>query len=76
MKIIQEKDLFNFEFWSGAKDLADKLSYQELIEITNSLEDLYPNGLTDTQINDLFWFDSEFICELINKNIEDILDRD
>lgn len=76
MKIIQETDLFNFEFWSGAKDLADKLSYQELMEITDVLEDLYPNGLTDTQINDLFWFDGDFICDIINKNIEDILDRD
>ena len=37
MKIIQETDLFNFEFWSGAKDLADKLSYQELMEITDVL---------------------------------------
>ena len=76
MKIIQHKDLTHFEFWSGAKELADKLSYQELMQITDLLEDLYPNGLTDTQINDLFWFDGDFICELINKNIDDILDRE
>tara|TARA_Y100000004_G_C8790184_1_gene358877 strand:- start:414 stop:644 length:231 start_codon:yes stop_codon:yes gene_type:complete len=76
MKIIQHIDLTHFEFWSGAKDLADKLTYSELSQITDSLEDLYPNGMTETQINDLFWFEEDFICEMIGEKVDDVLDRD
>ena len=76
MKIIRETDLTYFEFWSGAQDLADKLTYTEFTQITDSLEDLYPDGMTETQINDLFWFDQDFICEMIGENLDDVLDRD
>ena len=72
MKIITETDLTTFKFWSGAKDFSELLTYTELKEITEQLEDLYPDGLTDTQINDLFWFDRDFICELIGLDTETI----
>lgn len=65
MKIIREDSLTNFEFWSGAKDSANMLTYEQLEQITEALEEIYPEGMTDTQINDLFWFDFEYVCELI-----------
>ena len=75
MRIKTEKSLQHFQFWSGAKDLAERLTWGELIEIENQLEELYPNGLTETEINDLFWFDAEFICDLIGETEEDIFNR-
>lgn len=75
MKITTEKNLTNFKFWSGAKALANKLTYAELDWISQQLEELYPDGMTETQINDLFWFEEDFICEMINENIQSVLER-
>lgn len=69
MKIYQEKSLRNFEFWSGAKRTADilweKLGYEAFDTIENELEMEYPEGMSDTQINDLFWFDTDYIATLL-----------
>ena len=73
MIIKTEKDLTNFDFWSGAVLLANRLTYIELKQITKQLEEFYPEGMTDTQINDLFWFDEDFICEIIGEKTEDVL---
>ena len=64
MKIISEdKRLRDFDFWSGAKDTVDYLTSDELDTIEDILEDAYPNGMTETQVNDLFWFDTDVIAE-------------
>lgn len=65
MKIYEEKSLSDFEFWSGAKNNAEMLTIAELDEVEAVLEELYPDGITDTEINDFFWFDFGYICELI-----------
>ena len=76
MKITSYKNLTSFNFWSGAKVLAEKLTYTELDRISDALSVLYFDGMTDTQINDLFWFEEEFICGLIGLDYEQVLDRD
>lgn len=65
MIITREETLNNFDFWSGAKDNANMLTYKQLEQITEALEEIYPEGMTETQINDLFWFDFAYVCELI-----------
>lgn len=75
MKITSELNLSNFEFWSGAKD--HKFTYNELQEIESQLEDIYPDGMTDTEVNDLFWFEDEILCEWIGLDYEsEYLERD
>ena len=74
MKVSRELTLTSFEFWSGAKD--HKFTYSELNSLENSLEDLYPNGTTETTINDLFWFEEEFLCDCLGIDFEsDYLER-
>ena len=63
MKIYSEKSLRNFEFWSGAKENANELTGAQLDEVETILEDLYPEGMDETQINDLFWFDFDTVKE-------------
>ena len=29
------------------------------------MEAEYPDGMTETQLNDLFWFEDKYLCELI-----------
>ena len=63
MKLYSEKSLCNFNFWSGAKDNALKLTLEQLDEVESMLEDIYPDGMSETELNDLFWFDFEQICD-------------
>lgn len=63
MKIHSEISLRNFEFWGGAKDRVCDLTPDQLDELEGILEDLYPGGMSDTKVNDLFWFEFETIKE-------------
>ena len=77
MKIYEEKSLKDFEFWSGAKDTVKYLTDDELDTIESILEDIYPEGMEDTQINDLFWFEDDTIAEWLGYNdFEEIMNRD
>lgn len=67
MKIYKEESLSNFEFWSGAEDRAEKLTDKELNQIEAILEDLYPDGMNETELNDFFWFDFETVLGWIDK---------
>ena len=67
MKIHSEKSLSDFEFWSGGKDRAEKLTSEELDQIELTLEELYPDGIDEMELNDLFWFDFETVLKWIGK---------
>ena len=73
MKIINEQSLKDFEFWSGARYVADYLTEEEFEAIEESLEEYNPNGLTETEINDLFWFDVDYIASVLGYENEDEL---
>ena len=66
MKISREMDLRNFEAWSGAKDTLNKLiELDKCEELEAVLEDIYPDGISETQLNDILWFDDEWIFETL-----------
>lgn len=73
MKIYKEESLRHFEFWSGAKDRAARLTFEQLDQVESILEDSWPEGMTDTEINDLFWFDFDTFCEWLDIPGEDEL---
>lgn len=54
MKVYNEISLRDFEFWSGAKENAEELTDCQLDKVEAILEDLYPDGVDETTINDLF----------------------
>lgn len=50
--------------WNGAVDTWNTIEENGLLEeLDNLLEDLYPDGLSETELNDLLWFDSDWIFE-------------
>jgi hypothetical protein len=63
MKITNETRLSDFAFWSGAKSNAEELNLSQFNEIESILEDLYPEGMSGTCVNDLFWFEFDTIKE-------------
>lgn len=76
MKIYKEESLRNFEFWSGGYDTAKYLTADELDEIEAMLEEMYPEGMSETAINDLFWFEADTIAEWLGyTDFEEIMDR-
>lgn len=72
MIITSDKQLRNFDFWSGATENVKELSYEQLDELEGILEDMYPDGIDETQLNDLMWFEFDQIKEWLGiSNIED-----
>ena len=64
MKIYKEvTSYYDFDFWSGAKQTADEMTAEQIEEIFAMLEECYPDGMTDTELNDFFWFEDETIAE-------------
>ena len=66
MKIYRDESLSNFEFWSGAISNAEEFTLEELDQITAELESLDDgDGYDETEINDLMWFEPEYLASLI-----------
>ena len=65
MKTYNDINLSSFEFWSGAKDNANELTTEQLEQIDEILSDAYPEGMDETSLNDLFWFDFDTVLEWI-----------
>lgn len=76
MKIYTEKSLSRFEFWSGAKNFANKLTYNELDQVENCLEEIYPGGMDETDLNDLFWFEPETVCDWLGLDYDEVMERE
>lgn len=70
MKIYKEESLRNFQFWSGAKYHADLLSYKDLEQLEFILDDLYPEGIDETTLNDIMWFDFDQILDWLGYDPE------
>ena len=73
MRITKELNLTNFEFWSGAEN--HKFSYNELKDLEFHFDELYSDGMEETQINDIFWFEEEFLCGLLGIDFDEYLER-
>lgn len=62
MKVVNDICLSEFNFWSGAVDRAKYLDKDEFDTIDDMLEELYPDGMSDVEINDFFWFEEDTIA--------------
>ena len=65
MKTFNENTkLQNFKAWSGAKETQERIIHEGKAEDFNNLiEELYPDGLSETSLNDLLWFEEDWIFE-------------
>lgn len=72
MTICYELDLNSFQAWSGAKSTLERIQREDkCAELEAMLDDLYPDGMTETQLNDLLWFDSEQVYEWLGLRTEE-----
>ena len=78
MRVISEMSLTSFEFWGGAKERARMLTYEEIEQIGEVIEEIYEE-IEDVTINDLFWYDFAWCCETIGikyNEEEDVIIRE
>lgn len=74
MKITTEQSLSDFEFWSGALPLADRLTEEQFDAIEQHFEEINPDGMDETEINDMFWHDSDYIAQIVGyDSYEDLI---
>ena len=77
MTITYELDLNSFEAWSGAKETLERIQREgKCAELENVLEELYPDGMTETELNDLLWFDSESVYEWLGIRSEEQIEKE
>lgn len=74
------ESLTNFEFWSGAKERTDNLTIDQLDQLDYLLPDAMgwnetDNTPSDSEINDLFWFEEDFIAQLLGFDDWEALER-
>ena len=77
MTITYDLDLNSFQAWSGAKDTLDRIQREGKCSLLEQiLEDTYPDGMTETELNDLLWFDSESVYEWLGIRSEEQIENE
>ena len=83
MTYTVNKSLSEFPFWSGARDRAEHLTIEQL----DRLDDIIPEWMqwgeyspdgyipSDTEINNLFWFDEDLIAQMLGYKNWEALER-
>lgn len=73
VKIISTLD--DYKPWSGAKDTYEAIvDAGKVDDLDFYLEDIYPDGLTMTELNDLLWFDGDSVLSDLGIYTEDAID--
>ena len=73
MKTFNENTtLENFNAWSDAVETKNTIIEKGFSkEFDNLICELYPDGLTETQLNDILWFEEDWIFEKLGISTEE-----
>lgn len=76
MKIWTEDSIRNFEFWSGARDTIEDLTYDDFDILEPMIEEMFMGEVEDVDLNDFFWFERDTIAEWLGYEDYEELMRD
>jgi len=78
MKTYNENTrLVDFETWSGATDTKEQiLKAGKEDEFDNLIEELYPDGIEEGHLNDLLWFEEDWIFDMLGMTEEEEEEED
>ena len=76
MKITKETSLRNFEGWSGAVDTLNTLTDDQKDALEANLEELYPDGMDESSLNDFLWFENDTVAEWLGFDDWEDLERE
>ena len=72
MLVTREISIKDFEAWSGAVNTCDRIIEEgKRDEFDSLIDELYPNGIDETDLNDLLWFESDWIYESLGISEEE-----
>ena len=75
IRVIDDMDFDEIRMtsWCGAVDTANRISEEgKEDEFCNLIEECYPDGIGRTELNDLLWFEEDWIFEMLGiKDDED-----
>lgn len=73
MKVYNDISIYEFDFWSGAKTNFAIIEYYDKVEeLERLIEIVFPEGCSETELNDFVWFDDDFIFEELNITKEEV----
>ena len=65
-------DAKNYKPWIGAVPVFEKIKEAgKLEDFYALLDDAYPSGIDEQALNDLLWFDSDWIYEMLGMEVEE-----
>lgn len=65
MKLYKEESVKTYGAWAGAVHTVDTLTDAQAEQLEAMLEDEYPDGMSETELNDLLWFEDDWIAEML-----------
>ncbi len=66
MLVVYDISLDDFEAWQGGLETLKRLRELQAVEKVETLVlELYPDGLTDVELNDFLWFEDGLIAETV-----------
>jgi hypothetical protein len=72
MKITSEISISDFNAWCGAKDTKQTIiDNDKEAEFDSLIEELYPDGIDETKLNDILWFNYEWVFEQLGISEEE-----
>jgi len=64
MRIIKDISLLDHDAWSGAVDTKETIiEHGKERDFDFLMEDLYPDGMTETELNDILWHEWEWLYD-------------
>ena len=72
MKVVSEVSLWNFEGWSAAEETIQVIIENDKVEEFEQLiEELFPEGIDETSLNDLLRFEDSWVFEMLGISEEE-----
>lgn len=72
MIIKYDLEIGKFEAWSGGIATLERIITEDKgAEFESLLDELFPDGLTETVLNDILWFDADWVYEALGMECDD-----
>jgi hypothetical protein len=66
MKVYSEISLRQHDAWSGAVETKQAIIDAGKAEAFDQMiDELYPDGISETELNDILWFEEDWIFEVL-----------
>lgn len=64
--------LSSYKPWSGAVDFYNEIvNAGKLDELEFALDELYPEGMSETELNDLLWHDEDWLRGFLDMDVKE-----